>query len=415
MTRPRLLFVESNTTGTGMLALRTADRLGLAPVLLTGRPDRYAGLAGTGAEVVECDTNDRSALAAAVAGQAALPGGLAGITTTSEFYLVPTAELAAAAGLVGNPPAAMATCRDKSRTRLALAAAGVGQPAFAAVRDPAEVPSAVAAVGLPCVVKPADDSGSNDVLRCDTVEQACAQAAAVLAVTANVRGQPTAGVALVEAYLPGPEVSVEVLTLDGVSRVVGVTGKEVTAGPHFVETGHLFPADLPAADAAAAADTAARALAAAGVRVGACHVEVKLTPAGPAVVEINARLAGGMIPELVQLATGVDLLGQQLRAYAGLPVSLDPVRADRAGIRFLLAPAAGRLAAVTGVDQARAVPGVDRVTLTAEPGRAVRPARNAYDRLGHVIAVGPDPARVRAALAAAVECIGLEVDGGPGT
>jgi cysteine synthase A len=280
------------------------------------------------------------------------------------------------------------------------------------VRDPAEVPAAVEKVGLPCVVKPADDSGSNAVLRCATVGAAVAHATNVLAVTANVRGQPTAGVALVEAYLPGPEVSVEVMTTSGRPHVVGVTAKEVTAGPHFVETGHLFPA---ASDVDGAADTAVRALAATGVRVGASHVEVKLTPHGPAVVEINARLAGGMIPELVLLATGIELLEQQLRAYAGLPLSLVPTRSAYAGIRFLTAPVAGVLRAVTGAAEAGAVPGVDRVTLTATPGLVVRPAENAYDRLGYVIATGPVPERVRTALDAAVAHIGIEVDGGPGT
>jgi cysteine synthase A len=410
VSRPRLVFVEANTTGTGMLALRTATRLGTEPVLLTGRRDRYAGLAETGARVVECDTNDPAALRRAVDALAGEPGGLAGIATTSEFYLVPVAELAAERGLPGNPPAATATCRDKSRTRAALSAAGVGQPRYAAVRDPAEVPAAVDRVGLPCVVKPADDSGSNAVLRCDDVAAARAQAAAVLAVTTNVRGQPTAGTALVEEYLAGPEVSVETFSVDGRVSCVGVTAKGVTGGPHFVEHQHVFPAELPAAVTAQAEETTARALAATGFALGACHVEVKLTGAGPAVVEINARLAGGMIPELVALATGVDLLEQQLRAFAGLPVRLAPARSRRAGIRFLLPPAAGHLRAVAGTDAAREVPGVDRVVVTAAPGREVRPPRNAYDRLGYVIAAGDSAAEVERTLRAATDLIRVEVD-----
>ena len=88
------------------------------------------------------------------------------------------------------------------------------------------------------------------------------------------------------------------------------------------------------------------ALAATGMRLGPTHTEVKVTDAGPSIVEINARAAGGMIPELVRLATGVDLLEQQLRAAAGLPLDLVPTRERVAGIRFLLAPADGRLAAV---------------------------------------------------------------------
>ncbi|MGI5341226.1 pyridoxal-phosphate dependent enzyme [Streptomyces sp. CA-181903] len=39
----RLLFVESNTTGTGMLALDLTREFGLRPVLLTHDPDRYRG------------------------------------------------------------------------------------------------------------------------------------------------------------------------------------------------------------------------------------------------------------------------------------------------------------------------------------------------------------------------------------
>ncbi|MEK8104318.1 hypothetical protein NKG94_02625 [Micromonospora sp. M12] len=52
-----LLFIESNTTGTGMLAMRSAQDLGLLPVLLTNDPTRYAGLAETGCRVLTCDTN----------------------------------------------------------------------------------------------------------------------------------------------------------------------------------------------------------------------------------------------------------------------------------------------------------------------------------------------------------------------
>ncbi|HET8643065.1 MAG TPA: pyridoxal-phosphate dependent enzyme, partial [Pseudonocardiaceae bacterium] len=113
--RGQLVFLESNTTGTGMLALRTAARLGVQPVLLTGRPGRYAGLDETPCRIIECDTNDPATVAHVIAKE--LAGQLAGITTTSEYYLEPAAELAAANGLLGNPAEAIANCRNKARTR----------------------------------------------------------------------------------------------------------------------------------------------------------------------------------------------------------------------------------------------------------------------------------------------------------
>ncbi|GAA2003266.1 pyridoxal-phosphate dependent enzyme [Catenulispora subtropica] len=395
--RKVLLFVESNTTGTGMLALRTAVRLGLEPVFLTADPARYAGLDDTAAQVVVCDTDDPKKLRAA-AEQAVAGRTVAGVTTTSEYFLVQAATLATRLGVPGNDPAALRRCRNKALTRETLEKAGVAQPRFAVARTTSEVKAAVSLIGLPCVVKPVDDSGSHDVLWCPTAEIAVAHAARVLAVGENVRGQATAQTVLVEEFLSGPEFSAEMFCADGEALCVGLTERTVSPLPHFVETGHHFPAALDPADTAALAETARRALKATRFTQGPAHVELKLTPSGPAVIEINGRLAGGMIPELVRPATGVDLLEQQLRAASGMPLRLTADRTKHAGIRFLIAPRPGRFLEVSGVERARLVGGVEQVTVTGTPGRVVRPAWDAYDRLGFVIAVAPSAAEVERAL-----------------
>ncbi|MFI5799707.1 pyridoxal-phosphate dependent enzyme [Streptomyces sp. NPDC051677] len=396
----RILFVEANTSGTGMIALRTARELGLVPVLLTGSPERYAGLSEADAEILICDTNSLAALREVV--QRTFPRQeLVGVTTTSDFYVPVVAELADWLDLPGNTAEAVVACRNKAVMRTTLRDAGARQPRFALVTDPAGTAGSVREVGLPCVVKPADDSGSNDVLLCRTAEEAAAHAAAVLAVRTNVRGLPTAGTVLVEEHLAGPEFSVEMFSDGGVHTCVGITAKEVTDGPYFVETGHLFPAPLTEAVAADIVETVSAALKAVGWELGATHTEIRLTERGATVIEINPRLAGGMIPAAVHRATGLDLLQQQLRAVTGIPLDLAPRRAGSAGIRFLLAEESGTLRAVEGVEAARAVDGVAAVTVTAAEGAAVRPAQNAYGRLGHVIAAGPDAESVRRALAAA--------------
>jgi cysteine synthase A len=260
------------------------------------------------------------------------------------------------------------------------------------------------------VVKPVDDSGSNLVLLCHDHEQVAAQAGRVLSVRENVRGMPTARRVLVEQYARGPEFSVELFGRSGRTDLVGVTRKSVTGGPHFVEHRHLFPAPLDPAVTDALADAARQAVRAAGMTLGATHTEVVLTDDGPAVVEVNPRLAGGMIPELIRLATGVELLEQQLRVAAVLPPDLAPLDTGHAGIAFLLAPHLGVLRAVDGVADAEAVPGVAGVTVTAEVGATVRPPVNAYDRLGYVIARGATPEEVDAALTAALDRIDTRIE-----
>ncbi|WP_433535150.1 pyridoxal-phosphate dependent enzyme [Micromonospora sp. CA-249363] len=410
-----LLFVESNTTGTGMLALRRAADLGFNPVLLSADPTRYAGLAETGADVLVCDTASVPALRAFVQGRYRRED-LAGVTSTSDFFVPAVAELTGWLGLPGNPVDAVLTCRDKGRLRVALDAAGVRQPRYAIVaEDPDEtladrVAAAVERVGLPCVVKPVDDSGSNGVRLCATVAEALDQTARVLAVRHNVRGLPTARRVLVEAYLDGPEVSVEMFGTGETQHCLGLTDKQVDPPPFFVERQHVFPSGLPPTVATEVTDLVREALDAAGMRVGATHTEVRLTPAGPTLIEINPRPAGGMIPELIRAATGVELLDAQLRAATGLPVTLTPTGKGYAGIRFLTADRAGILAGVDGVEEARRRAGVRGVTVTAAPETRVRPPENAYDRVGHLIAVGDDADQVLAVLAEAGDLLTVRVD-----
>ncbi|MBP0938138.1 pyridoxal-phosphate dependent enzyme [Streptomyces sp. KCTC 0041BP] len=398
--RRTLLFVESNTTGTGMAALRLARELDFTPVLLTGEPGRYTGLDDTGAEVVVCDTNSLPALREAVQIRFRAQE-IAGITTTSDFYVPTVAELATWLGAPGNPAEAMRTCRDKAKLRETLARAGVRQPRFVVVRDAAAGVTAAAKVGLPCVVKPVDDSGSTNVLCCTSAEEVSAHVTHILARTVNARGLPTAGAALVEELADGPEYSVEMFSVEGRHHCVGITAKSVTGTPYFVEHQHLFPAPVPPAVAEELARTARAALTAAGVRSGPTHTELRLVADGPVIIEVNPRLAGGMIPEMIRLATGTGLLEQQVRAATGQEPLLEPEFARQGGIRFLIAERAGRVLAIEGADRAAAVAGVDRVTVTVRPGAEVRPAQDAYGRLGYIIATSERPEEIEDVLDAA--------------
>jgi cysteine synthase A len=410
-TRQHLIFVESNTTGTGMLALAETAELGFRPVLLTNDPDRYPQLATLDCEVIECDSTSLTALRTVIADRFRREE-LAGVASTSEFAAPAVAELASWLGLPGNSRTAMETCRNKAALRNVLQAAGIRQPEFGILAegfDPAEAETVAARVGLPCVVKPVDDSGSNAVLLCANLDEVVEHARSILAVRMNSRGLPTARAVLVERYLPGREYSVEMFGVAGEQVCLGITEKSVGDLPHFVELGHVFPAPLPAADAAQLESAVRAALAATGVDFGATHTELRLTADGPAVIEINPRLAGGMIPELIHRASGVNVLQQQLRAALGLPVQLQPSAHRVAGIGFLTADRSGDLLGLAGTAAAGRVPGVERVELTAKPGRPVRPARNAYDRLGYLIATGATAAEARSTLDQARAAITVQI------
>ncbi|MGZ6550925.1 MAG: pyridoxal-5'-phosphate-dependent protein, partial [Tumebacillaceae bacterium] len=129
-------------------------------------------------------------------------------------------------------------------------------------------------------------------------------------------------------------------------------------------------------------------LQAVGVQNGATHTEVKLTSEGAAIIEINARLAGGMIPELIRYSTGIDMLENQIKSAANRLEGVEVNHTGYAGIHFIIADEPGVLSEVQGVEEARSLEGVAQVTVTGKPGANVQPPRNAYDRLGYVIAHG---------------------------
>ena len=242
MTTRALLFIESNTSGTGRLFVRAAREMGFAPVLVTARPQKYAYLADADApEVIVVPRVDEDELYTLIHDRYDGGAGVAGITSSSEYFIATAAALAARFGLAGPDAAAVHAARDKSWQRRALRDGGVAVPAFQAVETAFGAVLAAREIGFPVVLKPVAGSGSVGVRACADGDEVAAHAASLFA------DAPDGTRALVEAMVPGPEFSVEVFC----GQVVGITRKHLGAPPFFVEAGHDYPADLPADVAAA--------------------------------------------------------------------------------------------------------------------------------------------------------------------
>src|SRR5919108_5773276 len=126
-----LAFVESNTSGTGRLFARAASQQGFRPILLTADPTRYGYVQEDGIPVLLVDTQDQQALLDTCRRLAADPG-LAGVASSSEYFIAAVGALAAQLGLPGPSPEAVENCRDKHMQRLRLQDAGVSVPPFRA-------------------------------------------------------------------------------------------------------------------------------------------------------------------------------------------------------------------------------------------------------------------------------------------
>jgi biotin carboxylase len=109
------------------------------------------------------------------------------------------------------------------------------------------------------------------------------------------------------------------------------------------------------------------------VRTGGFHTEIKLTPDGPRVLEVNGRLGGG-VPEMLSQASGVSIMRLSMRVALGERVVVDgPVPCARVGWRFLFQPPASarRVVGIEGLDRLAELAGVNTIFVNRSPGDPV--------------------------------------------
>ena len=243
----------------------------------------------------QVDPSDARALTAAayLVSQRVKPSGL---LCYNEQYVQPAARVVEALALPGFSSAAIRNCRDKRAH--ARRADGRGRRAAASPsrsRRCSEAREVAARIGYPVVLKPRGLAGSMGVIL--VASEAELDAGFETAHTPWYPGVPTYedGV-LVETYLDGPEISIDGAVVDGRYVPLFVARKQLSEHPYFQETGHVVDATDELQRDPELMEMLRAAHVALGLRRGMTHSEVRLTSAGPRIVEINARLGGDLIP-----------------------------------------------------------------------------------------------------------------------
>jgi hypothetical protein len=322
------------------------------------------------------------------------------------------ARAAAALGLAHNPIEAVAATRDKLLMRRLLAAAAVPQPRFAPVA-PGAGPSVAAQLEFPVVLKPKGLSASRGVIRVDDAA-AARRAESRIRSMLKEAGQESDQVLLAEEYLPGTEMVVEGLIIDGELEVLALIDKpDPMEGPFFEETMLVTPSRHAGSVQDAAISLARAGANGLGLHSGPIHAEVRVGPAGEVrLLEVAARSIGGLCGR----ALTFGLLGESLevivlRSALGMPTADTRATRPATGVLMLPIPATGVLNGIEGIEHVRGLEGIDEVALTITPGRRVVALPEGDRYLGFVFAGGADADSVEGTLREAAATLSVVIDG----
>ncbi|MDR2965269.1 MAG: ATP-grasp domain-containing protein [Treponema sp.] len=311
-----------------------------------------------------------------------------GIMTAGTDFSASVAWVAEKLGLPGIPYETALNASDKGRMRECFKKAALPSPEFITVKKEDLDKLHSICPPFPFVIKPVDNMGSRGCRRIDSLEEL--KEAAETAI-----GFSRSGRAIIEAFMEGPEFSVDAIIYKGEITICGLADRHIFFPPYFIEMGHTMPTEISPDNQTAILDTfrsGIHALALAdGNNIGAAKGDIKLTANDGAVKamigEIAARLSGGyMSGWTYPYASGVEpIRAAILMAMGQQPRGLAPVKnwtcAEKA---FISIP--GTVKEIIGVEQAQNQAHINNLFLRIEKGDKVDFPQNNVTKCGNIIA-----------------------------
>jgi biotin carboxylase len=350
-----------------------ARKLGVDVVFVTDRCHQLDDPWGDRAIAVHFESPDTAAYTVLEA----VRGGerMDGLLAFGDRPAVAAAYVARGLGLLYNHPAAVEACRSKLRIREVFREAGLRGPWFRSVALQPVPEPALLGISYPCVLKPMSLSASQGVVRANSREEFIAAADRIRALLASpeilARREANLDQIIVEGYIPGREVAVEGLLTDGVLRVLAIFDKpDPLSGPFFEETIYVTPSRMAEAEVREVERCSVEAVRALGLTQGPVHAEFRINEQGVWPLEVAPRPIGGLCARALrfQAAEGAESIGLEellLRHALGLTGGGWARQPVASGVMMIPVPRSGVLAAVEREQEARGVPGISELQITA--------------------------------------------------
>ena len=305
-----------------------------------------------------------------------------GVITVGTDASTTVAAVANALGLPGNRFEDAYAASNKIRMRERFKKNNVPQPNFFPVWNYEETIEAFRHLNKPVVLKPADNMGARGVMKVENESD-------ILAAFNRAKSSSPSGEVIIEEYMDGPELSIDMLIYDNEIYVTGVADRIIEYPPFFIETGHIMPSNLDKDKIDNAIKVMKDGIKALNLKIGAAKGDIKVTKNGAMVGEIAARLSGGFMSAYTYpLSTGVNLIKNAIEIALGNPPSDLKPKWNKVSVEKAFLPGTGIIESIDGIEKAKNINGIKEVFIKTKAGDILVPPTNNLDKAGNVIAVG---------------------------
>jgi hypothetical protein len=174
----------------------------------------------------------------------------------------------------------------------------------------------------------------------------------------------------------------------------------------------VTPSRLPGGAQERIGQAANQAALALGLREGPVHAELRWSDRGPFVIEIAARSIGGLCARTLRFGIGMSLEELVLRHALGQDAASVARDGRAAGVMMIPIPRAGVFEGTQGLDEARSVPDIEDITISAHPGQLLVPLPEGSRYLGFIFSRARTPDRAEVALREAHGRLRFDIVGG---
>ncbi len=394
MTQSRLLFISSATSYRNHAFVLAADKLNI-PWMLVCDQSR-AATHDTQTPVLDF-ANPDAVLHAIDMFHAELP--FVAVLALDDSGAHIAVRIAQHLNLPHNSLDATIAARNKYVMRQALQRAPIKLPWFAVFHIATPIADVVPHVPWPCVLKPLELNGSRGVMRANTPGEFAHMHARLERLLQDIYPDHQQHQYLVESYIPGEEVALEAILDDGQLIPLALFDKpDPLVGPYFEETIYVTPSRLDNSTQQEILRVTAAAASAIGLQMGPLHAELRINEEGVFLIEVAGRSIGGLCSQTLQFGSDESLetliVRQAIGRFADRPQRIG----QAGGVMMIPIPSSGILQRIDGMDAARAVPGIDEITITAPLHQQIRTLPEGESYLGFIFASGQSSLIVEDAL-----------------